>query len=173
MFFWALLKLWCPHAVEQKNVRSQLDSGLGTHCSIAGNPSGQPESLLRKAQGSWWLLLNSSLKVEFLTKQGPVLCLLCLCSVWYCRLLGWDFADQWWSVTSAWEAGISWLLPSSSPSWVQGSGYTMAPSVCLKQGNYAQKLLKEYKVVKSSEKCYNIACSAFNWILRACKFDSL
>lgn len=175
-FFWALLRLWCPHAVEQRHEISAgewagdaLQPLLEIHLTNQKVCQGKP----RAASGFCSILPR---KPRFWQNRGTcraVLCLLHLHLVRYCRLLGWDFADQWLSASSAWEAGISWLLPSSSPSWAQGSRYTMAPSVCLKQGNYAQKLLKEYKVVKSSEKCYNIACSAFNWILRACKFDSL
>lgn len=154
--------------------RCHLEGGLGTRCSRCWKCIWPTRKFAKESPGQLVASAQFFLESQVSDKTGgPGLCLLHLHLVWCCRLLGGDFADQWWSASSAWEAGISWLLPSSSPSWAQGSGYTIAPSVCLKQRNYAQKLLKEYKVVKSSEKCYNIACSAFTWILRACKFDSL
>lgn len=76
-FFWALLKLWCPHAVEQRHEISAGEWIWGHGCSHCccysrGNPSDQPETLEKKVQGSWWLLLNGAPEIWFLTNQGDL-----------------------------------------------------------------------------------------------------
>lgn len=103
-FFWALLKLWCPHAVEQRHGISAggwVWSHRCSHrcCYSHGNPSDQPETLEKRTQCSWWLVLHTA-EIWFLTNQGDLQTCILLTPVVFgvvLGLLGCDFADQQWS----------------------------------------------------------------------------